>query len=98
MKININEIEISIKKIERENKHENLLASASIILKDESEDCLTISGITIWKSKINNDINVEPPKNRSFKYCYGGVWKKIKKEIVKKYDYVDIPVVEDSSL
>ncbi len=96
MKINIKEIEISIKKIE--GKHENLLATATITLKDEMEECLAISGITIWKSKINNNINVEPPKNRSFKYCYGGLWKRIKKEISREYEYLNIPVVEDSSL
>ena len=98
MKININKIEISIKKDKKDTTHKNLLATASITLKDEAEDSLTISGITIWKSKINNDINIEPPKNRFFKYCYGGLWKKIKKEIIKEYDYENIPVVEDSIL
>lgn len=93
MKININEIKITNKKIEGE-KHPNLLATATITLKDESGDYFVISGITIWKSKINSGNNVEPPKNGFFKYCYGSLWEKIRREISKQYDYDEIPIKE----
>ena len=93
MNININKITISFKQIEGK-KHENLLAQASITLKDENQDYLVISGITVWKSKNFKGLNVEPPNNKRFKFCYGSLWQKIKKEILKQYEYWEIPVID----
>jgi len=99
MKININDLfkisDISIKKTEGA-KHENLLAFASIKL--QAEDGIgyfTISGFTIWNSKFGG-LNVEMPKNRNFKFCLfeKSLWQKLKKEILDKYSYETIPVVE----
>jgi hypothetical protein len=95
MKINIKEINISVKKIEGIKKNENLLATATLTLKEESGDYLVISGITIWKSKIDGKSNPEPPKNGFFKYCYGTLWQKIRKEIARQFEWEQIPVRED---
>lgn len=97
MKFNIIETKISIKKFEGNKKHDNLLASATVILKEEAGSYLGIGGITIWISKINDKINVEPPKNRFFKHCFGTIWEKIRKEIVREYEYCEIPVIEEKS-
>jgi len=93
MKINLTEVTISFKKPEGKH-HENLLAHAAITLKDENHDYLVISGITVWKSKEFSGLNVEPPKNRTFKYCYGSLWQKLKKEILEQYENWSIPVID----
>ncbi len=93
MKINLTEITISFKPIEGE-KHENLLAYAAITLKDENYDYLVISGVTVWKSKNFKGLNVEPPKNKNFKFCYGSLWLKIKKEVIEQYEDWSMPICD----
>lgn len=108
-----NEISINIGKIsakvqllpERERKHPNLLANASITLKEESSGGrATITGFTIWKSKYqadpsgDNNLNVMVPQKRNFKYLLFNdlLWFRIKKLIVDAYAYKNIPVIGES--
>ncbi|MDD5552069.1 MAG: hypothetical protein PHI88_02865 [Candidatus Pacebacteria bacterium] len=95
MKINITELKFTIKKAEGE-KHPNLLAYVSILLKEESGEYLSFSGFTLWKSNYGG-YNLEVPGKRGFKYCLieKSLLKKIKEEVIKKYEYKDIPVIED---
>lgn len=97
MKINISEITIKVNLIpEQERKHPNLLANASITLKEDEGGYFTVSGFTVWNSK-HGGFNVTVPQNRSFKYCQfePGFWKRLKLEIIKAYDYEKIPVVNN---
>ena len=96
MKININEIKFTIKQATDSNKHQNLLAYITLTFQGESGEYLTISGFTLWKSKFGG-YNVEVPSKRGFKYCLieKFLWRKIKQEIIKQYDYGNIPIVEE---
>lgn len=96
MKFNNLETSYKILKAEGEKKHKNLLAYASITFKSDSGDYFTFSGFTIWKS-IYGGYNVEVPAKINYKYflCEKGLWGKIKKEIIKQYEWDDIPIVED---
>lgn len=93
MKINFTEITANVKLTS--GQHENLLANATLIFKGELGEYFTISGFTVWKSKFGG-LNVEVPKKKYFKYCLfeKSLFEKIKKEILDKYDYADIPIVE----
>jgi len=100
MKINITEIKAKINFAGEKKNHPNILATASITLKEELGETLTISGFTVWKS-LHQGYNVEPPQsNKKFKYCQGTLLPRIKQEIIKQYEYdrkyADIPVVEDT--
>jgi hypothetical protein len=97
MKININEINFTIEQVTDSNKHENLLAYVTLIFREESGAYLTISGFTLWRSKYGG-FNVEVPSKPGFKYCLieKSLWRKIKQEIIKQYDYGTIPIVEES--
>ena len=96
MKININEIKFTIKQATDSNKHPNLLAYITLTFKGESGEYFTISGFTLWKSNYGG-YNVEVPSKRGFKYCLieKSLWQKIKKEIIDKYDYESIPIIEE---
>jgi len=96
MKININEIKFTIKKATEDNKHPNLLAYINLILEGEMGEYLSISGFTLWQSKFDG-YNIEMPGKKGFKYFLSekSLWRKIKQEIIKQYDYMIIPVVED---
>lgn len=95
MKINITEVNFTITKNTDPNKHKNLLGYATLTFKDELGDYFTITGFTIWKSKIDDLLNVEPPGKIGFKYCLGPILKKLKKEIIKQYDFQSIPIIEE---
>jgi hypothetical protein len=96
MKININEINFTIKQATDSNKHQNLLAYITLTFKEESGEYFTISGFTFWKSKFDG-YNLEVPGKSGFKYCLieKSLWRKIKQEIIKQYDYKDIPIIEE---
>ena len=96
MKTNFTEITVKIQPFpEYIKKHENILANASVTLRDEDGSYFTISGFTIWKSKLEGR-NVTEPSSARFKYCLfeRGFWRRLKAEILKAYDYHQIPVVE----
>ncbi len=100
MKINNIEISVKTKPAGEKKNHPNILASASITLKEELGEYITISGFTIWKS-LHQGYNVEPPQsNKKFKYCQGTLLPRIKEEIIRQYQYDlknnDIPIVEDT--
>lgn len=97
MKININEIKFTIKKLTGLKKHPNLLANITIIFKEESGEYLTISGFTLWKSKFEG-YNLEVPSKPGFKFSLisTSLKNKIKKEVIKQYEYEDIPIVEET--
>ncbi|HOX10363.1 MAG TPA: hypothetical protein P5323_00180 [Candidatus Moranbacteria bacterium] len=94
MRINIVEITASVKLTS--GQHENLLANATLTFKGELGEYFTISGFTVWKSKYDNALNVQVPQKRNFKYCLfeKSLLEKIKREIIEKYDYASIPIVE----
>jgi len=96
MKININELNFTIKEATNSNKHPNLLAYITLTLRGDFGEYLTISGFTLWKSNYGG-YNVEVPGKRGFKYCLieKSLWGKIKQEIIKQYDYENIPVIEE---
>ena len=97
MKININEINFTIKQATDINKHQNLLAYITLTFKGELGEYFTISGFTLWKSNYGG-YNVEVPGKRGFKYCLieKSLWGKIKQEIIDQYDYKNIPIVEEN--
>ncbi len=100
MKINDVEITAKINFAGEKKNHPNILATASITIKEEMGEHLTISGFTVWKS-LHQGFNVEPPQtNKKFRYCQGTLLGRIKQEIVRQYEYDsryrDIPIVEDS--
>jgi hypothetical protein len=96
MKININEIKFTVRKATGEKKHKNLLAYATITFKGELGEYFSISGFTVWKSKYEG-YNVEVPSKPGFKYCLieKYFWRKITDEIIKRYNYETIPIIED---
>lgn len=99
MKINIEEkfsiSNITIKKV-AVGKNPNLLAYASLTFKGESGSYFTMSGFTVWISKFGG-FNVETPKNKNFQFYLfeKSLLKKIKSEVIRAYEYSEIPVVED---
>jgi len=97
MKININEIKFTIKRATDKKKHPNLLAYITLTFKEEFGEYFTISGFTFWKSKFGG-YNVEVPSKIGFKYCLieKSLWRKIKQEIIKQYDYESIPIIEEN--
>jgi len=97
MKINIKEIKLTINEASGEKKHPNLLAFVTLTLKEEDGQYFSISGFTLWKSKFGG-YNIEAPGKRGFKYCLIGksLWQRIKKEIIKQYDYESIPIIEEN--
>jgi len=96
MKININEIKITITNAREAGRHPNLLAYVTLIFQAETGEHLSISGFTLWKSKYGG-YNVEMPGKKKFKYCLceKSLWRKIKQEVIEKYDYENIPIVEE---
>lgn len=101
MKININKSKFTLTKISikqvADKKNPNLLAYASLTFKDEDAgEYFVISGFTVWKSKYEG-YNVEVPKKPSFQYCLfeKSLWRKIKKEIIDRYIYESIPIIEE---
>jgi len=97
MKVNINEIKFTIKEAIKEGKHENLLAYATVMFKGELGEYFSISGFTVWKSKYGG-YNVAVPSKQDFKYCLieKSLWRRIKQEIIEKYEYMEIPVIEEN--
>lgn len=97
MRINLNEITIKIRLIsEAERKHENILATASITLKEEGGGYFTISGFTVWKSKDYKGLNITEPQKPGFKYVLfeSGLGRKIKAEIARAYETEKIPIID----
>jgi hypothetical protein len=94
MKIDITELQIKVKKAEGK-KNENLLANVSLTFRGEL-GYFTISGFTFWKSKFGG-YNLEVPQKPGFKYVMfeKSLMQKIKKEVEEKYEYEDIPVIEE---
>jgi hypothetical protein len=98
MKITFTDLEVKIKKIADKTKHPNLLAYATVIFKNSMGDYFSITGFTVWKSKFDNvGLNVEEPGRRNFKYVLAekSFMEKLKKEILEKYNYAEIPIVEE---
>ena len=87
--------ELTVKIVDIKKTHQNLLASAMVTLKEQGGECLTISGFTVWISKLGG-YNVEMPQKPGFKFCLCEklLWERIKQEILKEYSRF-IPVVED---
>ncbi len=99
MKINFTELEVRIKKVADKAKHPNLLAYVTVILRNDTGDYLSITGFTVWKSKFENGgLNVEEPGKRGFKYVLSekSFEEKLKREILAKYEYAEIPIVGES--
>ncbi len=96
MKININEINFTIQKATDAKKHQNLLAFITLIFRGESGEYFTMSGFTLWKSNFTG-YNFEVPGKIGFKYCLieKSLRRRIKEEVIKQYEYANIPVVED---
>lgn len=80
---------------EQDRKHENILATASITLKEEDGGYFTISGFTVWKSKDYKGLNITEPQKPGFKYVLfeSNLGRKIKSEIVRCYEHERIPIV-----
>jgi hypothetical protein len=96
MKIDFKEMEFKVKLATDKNKHQNLLAFGTLILKGETGEYFTISGFTLWKSKFGG-YNVEVPNKSGFKYCLiePSLKRKIEREIISQYDHETIPVIDD---
>jgi len=97
MKLNIREATIKIKLIsETERKHENILADAFVTFKEEEGGYFTVSGFKIWKSKFEGGgLNVTVPRNKHFEFCKfePAFWRRLKLEIIKAYEYEEIPII-----
>lgn len=85
---------ITIKQLSSE-KNPNLLGFALLTFRGELGSHFTISSITIWKSKFGG-LNVEFPKNKNFEFFLleKSFKNRIKQEIIKKYEFHTIPVIE----
>lgn len=99
MRINITEVTAKIRIVpETERKHENILASASITLKNDEGGYFTISGFTVWKSKDYAGLNITVPQNPRSKFKYvqfeSGLGKKINRMIEEAYHMEKIPVID----
>ena len=81
--------------IDKDRKHENMLAHAFLTFKDDEGAYFTISGFTVWKSKEYVGLNVTPPGSKNFQYMRleSGLWRRIKAEILKAYEMERIPVI-----
>lgn len=94
MQIEINEVtcKVEIKKI---TKTPNLLANVHLTFKGPGNHYFTITGFSLWKSQYSG-LNLEPPKKGFFKFVLfeKELKKMIMKEVIKAYDYKDIPVIE----
>jgi len=102
MKINFKEIKPIIK-IVNDSKYPSLFAYVSLKLVDEHERALTVNGFTIRKSKFDGKPYLTPPTKRTgmsfFKFVLidNSLWKEIEKEVLSKYEYNNIPVIEEDS-
>lgn len=95
MRTNITEITVKVRIAPNDDrKHENILANASLTLRDEELGYFTITGFTVWKSK-HDGLNVTVPQNRQFKYLRfeTGLWTRVKKMIIDAYEEEKIPVI-----
>ncbi len=100
MKININLIEAKI----NGSSAKNVLANASIILTDEHQRKITISGFNIRKSKYNNGKpylelpNISRGMGKGF-FRFMNIEKSLKdeieKEVLQEYKLQGIPVIDD---
>jgi len=100
IKITIEEIKCSIRLAADKNKHLNLLATATLTFMCGSERVFLLSGFTVWKSKFGDgtQLNVEPPKNRQYKYFVpeASLKRKLDKIILDAYDYASIEAVAEA--
>jgi len=100
MKINILQLDFTIKPIEDTNKPD-MLAHVSLKFTDEHERHFTVNGFTIRVSKLNQKPYLVPPSKSMgmgrgfFKYTIidSSLWKEIERDILKEYDYSTIPVI-----
>ena len=96
MKINIKKIDFTIKQVE-DKKYPDLLARVSIKFIDEHERFFCINGFTIRISKFNKKPYLWPPvKQGGFKFTLveQSWWKELEKEIIDKYEFDKIPVID----
>ena len=102
MNINITEkftlSSILIYEMKIENKHPNLLAGASLTFRGETGSHFSITGFTIWISKIDGKFNVEEPQKPKFKFFLTSenLLSQPKSEIIEQYKYSGIPIVEEN--
>lgn len=85
-----------------DKKHENLLAYAFVTLRGgegEINNYMTITGLTLWKSKFEGKYHVAEPGKSNFKYCiFGESFKKVLTDMIvcqyesdKEFD--EIPII-----
>ncbi len=100
MKINFNEIKLTIKLVS-DNKYPDLLAYASLKFIDEHGRHFTVNGFTIRKSKYNGKPYLTLPSKRmangffKFTLIENSLWKEIEKEALSQYEQETIPVIEE---
>lgn len=100
MNIIFKELIVTIK-LANNNKISDILAYSSIKLIDEHERFITINGFTVRKSKFDNRPYLLAPSrsmgNKFFKFFLAeeSLWKEIEKEIIKKYEYESIPIIDE---
>jgi len=96
MKINDTEITSKIQLAGEKKMHPNFLATVILLIKWESGEYISISGFNLWLSK-HGGYNVTMPQRPKFKYCLfeETLWRKIKKEIIRQYEYKRIPIIEE---
>lgn len=96
MKINDTEIKAKIQLAGEKKIHPNFLAGATLLIKWESGEYISISGFCLWES-LHGGHNVTVPQKPGFKYCLieKSLKRKIEQEIIKQYEYEKIPITEE---
>ncbi|MCD6402698.1 hypothetical protein J7L36_02500 [bacterium] len=101
MKINIKELKPTIKLVEDKN-HPDLLAYVSLKFVDEHERNFIVNGFTLRKSKYDGEPYLAIPSKKMpngsfFKFVLieKSLWREIEKEVISRYEYETIPVIEE---
>lgn len=95
MKIEFNEIKCNVVPAAN-SKLVNLLGNATVTFRTSTGRYMTITGFTIWKSKINGSPNVQVPQSMNkFKYLLveKDLWKQISEYILDEYERATIPII-----
>ena len=101
MKINIQELRFKINST-HDSKHPDLLAEVFITFVDEHSRYFICNGFALRKSKFGDHkpYLISPSKKSGngyykFNLIDKSLWKEIEKEVIKQYEYKNIPVIEE---
>lgn len=113
MRVNLTELKLDPRPLEKSEVHENLLANVFVKLKGGDGEYITISNFTFWKKKGGSGYNLIAPNKNKGEFYYVTISEsleaRIKKQLVRWYEdsqrdsgsisvsNEDIPVIEENS-